>query len=884
MARSLNSWIPTSPAQLRTLGVSDDRKHRQLVERLLFGQDLDSSLKGLSANWDEEGTVAVFDRKRANGWLRDFATSLASSLLADEKALPDSGRKGDADRDLRLLETQLVFPSGTSPAQIELSRLGLGSWAFQGGVPPYVERTSDAHVRAHLVRAGLRMVLLVGPPKSGKTRSLAQVLRSLDDSDQLTVWWAHRASRQAIPTIARVLGNRSAGVPAERVIVVLDDLQLFGLDLAGGSGERDIRRILDTGATIAATVHSDFLARITATSFDHSFQSGREMAPSNEALADILQSATVSYASVLDRSEVRRIPPGIRERVLGNVLGKEIRLAEELAAVQQLTARAREALESITDPHRSAVVNAALDASVLYPEGVERDWLTRLGLWAFSRVTPNLEWRPEQFDAAVGWALMPIGGPGSVHALLQRDRYGRYSIFDALPRALLPRGWQPDRVVEHRTELQAEQTNNVGSYLAGWGHENTAFHWFGLAATKGDSFALMSQGAIRLRQGPGAPRLIAAILLQMALDQGETRADLYLGWLDEDRGDYDDAIDRYRRAAAAGEPVAMRMLWEALDRAGGVASRDEARRCRQSYVNVLGAEGAFSVGCGLLADDFYDEATHWLAVASDAGHMDATHQLVHALCEGGEILRARAHLLRLGQTGDLFSRLAYVVLTHAFDKEGVDIPSGWEDELTQLRDRDALYDLGLIVARASPHLRDPSGEEARRVALEVFKRAGELEHAEALEYAATIQDVLGDPASALNSRLRAASLGNLEAMNNLASIFESNGNREEAARWAHMYRFADIEARLTDLVDMLYGGNERSAQDAILERTLDRESTTDLLWLGLLQRRSGDFRGARISLERAVGVSADSDVVEVLIHVLSELGDHSAADQWRASI
>ena len=117
----------------------------------------------------------------------------------------------------------------------------------------------------------------------------------------------------------------------------------------------------------------------------------------DSALVDLLSSSSQYLDSSMDTSELSTIPDELAMvlRRSGRDPDLAPRIAETLAAVEQLDASARSA---VLDPRRSergALVVAAFDAAFLYPRGATEEELRQLYAFALPQLWPISPAKPE---------------------------------------------------------------------------------------------------------------------------------------------------------------------------------------------------------------------------------------------------------------------------------------------------------------------------------------------------------------------------------------------------------------------------------------------------------------------------------------------------------
>ncbi|MCJ0901797.1 hypothetical protein MTX38_32510, partial [Rhodococcus sp. ARC_M13] len=160
-------------------------------------------------------------------------------------------------------------------------------------------------------------------------------------------------------------------------------------------------------------------------------------------LIELLDEHRVDYQTILDDTELGTAT-ALLDKVASSAAGLDFtRLAEALASVDHFKSEATKELGA--GGIRAALIEAAIDATILYPTGADIEQLEQLCKLHYRRFRPNLPWRASQFDDAFDWAT--TGYKESPHAILTRtlgsDQH--YRLFDALT----PELRTADRTLHH---------------------------------------------------------------------------------------------------------------------------------------------------------------------------------------------------------------------------------------------------------------------------------------------------------------------------------------------------------------------------------------------------------------------------------------------------
>ena len=291
----------------------------------------------------------------------------------------------------------------------------MGSDVSDHEVPAYVARTLDPVLREQLDRALAssgevwrdQVVVISGPTRSGKTRSLLEALRRCDDLGGTTTMVIVHPRRgdhfEEIHGVIAVLQNDpvvQGTLGALRVVVLIDDPvdQLErGVNLAF-----ELKRLLTTAGVgriaVALTVPDGWL------SVSHETARTRGFRIEDVAL---LADRAVRYGATLDTGEEITAFEALGDRISSGPLS-----FDDLSDLPARCARSRDLeaeLNTILEPEqrdaRAAVLLAALDGSIVEPGGVTVEWLQRVAFSWLADSSPITGRREaDEFHQALRWA------------------------------------------------------------------------------------------------------------------------------------------------------------------------------------------------------------------------------------------------------------------------------------------------------------------------------------------------------------------------------------------------------------------------------------------------------------------------------------------------
>jgi TolA-binding protein len=537
-----------------------------------------------------------------------------------------------------------AYELGTDREEIPLPRGGVGR--SEG----YVERDRDGDLRQALVVAWgtgtPRMLVLRGPSKAGKTRTLFEAVAGEEELREAALL----APRDG-EALARLLEpDGLPQLPSERVLLWLDDIERFVM--AGGRGMN--AAVLDALAAWPRTV-------VLATAGDKGAEE-----PAAERLSLPIQDLyrdprvlTVPLESELTDSEKARVrarfPPKVAEEMVEHGIGEYLVAAPELA--RKLEEERHKPGDPVC-PEGAAAVWAAIDwsrAGMIRP--VPRETLKQLWkhyLRGLDPADPRIE---DRFQDGLDWGLRP---PYRSIALLSYSAgYQAYDwivarvdhrlhrdinpvawdfIFEmadsevafdlgvaALKRGNRQRSANGFRSAQHSTDpdVSARATSNLGVLLAEQGDAAGAAEAYQRAIDSGHPdaapAAAFGLGVLHAQRGDRAG---AAEAFQRAIDSGHRDwapwAAFDLGVVRVEQGDRAGAAEAFQRAIDSGHPnhapraaFNLGVLWwdndpagaeEAFQRAIDSGHRDWAPKAafnlgslRAEHGDRVGAEEAFKL-------------------------------------------------------------------------------------------------------------------------------------------------------------------------------------------------------------------------------------------------------------------------------------------------
>ena len=706
--------------------------------------------------------------------------------VSEQAAVPLAELAELIDQDELPLLTELdPYRLGATPSEF-------GDTHSYGQRDPYVPRTRDeldSRLRAALQPG--RLVLVVGPSKSGKTRTAFEAARQC---------WPQARLLAPIPAgLNRLVTHPRHENTADPIVVWLDDLQRFLTGTDPLTPARLTNLLSRPGPTVAlATLRQEERARLSAAT--------GELTRDTRQLLDDARDTTFELGPTSD-------DPGEQAAARASYPTADLSttgLGEQLAGAPALLSQYDDARYS--DPLLHAVVQVAIDwARVGMARPIPDIDLGKLAVDALLSERPDLEPSEEQFAEAIAAARTPPRGAGMVAALrtvLLPDRSRGYRPFDYLvaaddgqtarPRAIPDPFW--DQALARATPDEAFAVSFVAVQ-----RDNipAAIHAAGQAADAGNTTAMYNLGYL-LAERLAPPDLAKArTWYQKAADAGNAWAMINMGNLLAERLDPPDLVEArawYQRAADVGNPTAMTnlgVLSERLDPPQPAEARTWLQRAADAG-NILGMTNLGKLLAELDPPELA-EARAWFQKAAEAGNTDAMTNLGVLLAvrlDPPELAEARAWFQKAAEAGNAAAMisLGYLLAARLEPPELAEART-WYRKAAETGNTTAMYNLGNLLAF---QLEPPELAEARTW----LQRAAEAGNIDAMSNLGVLLAVRLDPPELAEARTwlqKAAEAGNTDAMTNLGNLLSKLRNppdQAEARTWLQKAAGAGTPARL----------------------------------------------------------------------------------------
>ena len=351
-------------------------------------------------------------------------------------------RNSNRNKDFGSIDEEL-FNKGTvsikpvKVAKISEQDLLLGASEFQGEVPPYCSRDVDAQIQEKLNADSCNPVIVVGPPKSGKTRTLIENLKKSKHANA-KIYWLEPGGGNAKSLLERTTSSSGTDV------LVLDDLQnprYFG------EGGLDSKLIEDLASNfkIVGTLHENTKFQWELNNIDHRSEfSDKIVSTPNRNVQTILLRNQISLSSELSDSELDKVTSKF------NISKKDVTsyryLGSKLASVSSLSKILEHELAS-TDSFSHALFDSLVDSKIIFPQGATLDELK-----LFSKIklenSFNSPWTDLGWESAVERFTRGLS-PKSPHAIMMRTISDRtkFTLFDPIWESKRPSSWDPSHLI-----------------------------------------------------------------------------------------------------------------------------------------------------------------------------------------------------------------------------------------------------------------------------------------------------------------------------------------------------------------------------------------------------------------------------------------------------
>lgn len=526
------------------------------------------------------------------------------------------------------------------------SLLRLGSDITDGSLPPYVDRSHDEELSDRVEDAlrsaptewQRRVVVLAGPAKSGKSRSLYEAIRRhpvamglevLIPMPPISTASAVDSAPLVLDELATALDRAErAGLLERQVVIFTDDLQRHFEGSAGRNVLNALERLLKrpSAPILVASINERFLYLDDCTS------QGMGVSPAHR---EWLREHSIACSGELDTGEVALASLRFRRQlVTGTLQDTHLRkLPAALAAVPTLHQRLMHALTDPGQHLRRALILATLDAAITDPGGLTIDQLLDSTRNRHALLAPTRPpFHDPEWTAAIDWATEPVG---EVWAILNREVPGvideetRWRLMDALAERLLP---------EHRVDealldrLEEPQHDALVRHEYEGDDADYCMYLARRGAANGFPSSMCAIGILLEDQG-GLPDEIEEQYCQ-ALEGGYIYAAYHLATFFQRNGRLDDAESWYRYSEKTGDARASSGLNQMLWDQGRLEELQDRLTESSQFDDGLPLYG---LGLAFAANGDLDSAEYWLQRSIDEWSSQAMTELGQVLERKGDL-------------------------------------------------------------------------------------------------------------------------------------------------------------------------------------------------------------------------------------------------------
>ncbi|WP_329414753.1 tetratricopeptide repeat protein [Nocardia vinacea] len=613
------------------------------------------------------------------------------------------------------------------PYRLKATPSQFGDSGRYGVADPYLPRThADVDRRVAAALAGNRLVLVIGPSKAGKTRTLFEAVRH-----------TLPGARVVVPdpaSLAEISVCEQYRTRPEAMVVWLENLDEF----TRAEPVLTPRLLAALTARAARTV---VVATLRSEKYEE-LRAGGELARDVRAVfeqADRIELAPTS-ADADEQAAAKTLYPSLDLTRYG--------LAEMLAGAPALLAHYLRGRV----PGRITAQSAAYTAVV----EVVIDW-ARIG-----RSDPLCE------DRLIEYARTVID-----------TRYSAYDITDADLTTAITQARQPQQGTGHTTAIDPTWLTDPRTrgyrpfdYLTAADdgqHDNTPRPvpepFWHTATLHADNDTLISVGVHAYRRGHPD---IALALTHRPADSGDTDAMYNLGLLLKDRGDLAAAETWWRQAADSGHAGAMSNLGVLLEGRGDLTAAETWYRQAADSGHAVAMS---NLGAVLKDRGDLTAAETWYRQAADTGHAGAMYNLGVLLKDQGDLAAAETWWRQAADTGDTDAMYNLGVLfKQRGDHAAAEI---WWRQAADTGHTVAMYKLGVLFKQRGDHA----------AAETWYRQAADSGHTVAMNNLGLLLKDRGDLAAAETWWRQAADAGDSDAMGGLGVLFEQRGDHAAAETW-----------------------------------------------------------------------------------------------------
>ncbi|WP_433563209.1 tetratricopeptide repeat protein [Nocardia sp. CA-151230] len=563
-----------------------------------------------------------------------------------------------------------------NPYQLGVTSSAFGNAHEHGHRDGYVPRTRnlvDARVSEAL--GSPQVVIVVGPSKAGKTRTVFEAIHTHHPTAKL-LW-------PIADGIRELVAHPRVAATGDTIVVWLDDLHEY-LTSSDKLTPNVLARLRERpGRTIVvATLRSEMRAQL---------RSDGELQRETRLLLE--QAKTIDLAStsedLCEQAAAGQIYPDQSFNGYG--------LGEVLAGAPELLQRYDDAAE--IDPVQHAVIQVAIDwTRIGQPDAIPEQTLTELAMHRLRERRPDLDLISESVRAAIssaGTSPKGVGRAAALRTIFLDSKTRGYHPFDYLVAADDGQGDREPRPIPDAFWHMATRDGDylvltlVGISAQRRGDLSTAVSLLRQAVVTENALAMFALGSALTKRDEVEE---GENWIRRAADKGNPSAILATASLFKDRGEFEEAERWCRRGVDTGDFRAMNNLAFLLVRRG---AREEAETWYRNAADAGDLRAKHILGYMLKERGALKEAEPWYRAAADNGHPPAMQGLAILLADRGEVEEAETWYRRAAENGQIDAM--HALSTLFMERGELQEAEAWSRRGAENGDLTAMYNLGFFL-------------------------------------------------------------------------------------------------------------------------------------------------------------------------------------------
>ncbi|MEO0023865.1 MAG: hypothetical protein RL196_306 [Actinomycetota bacterium] len=585
--------------------------------------------------------------------------------LREVRAANQAQARKQSNIAVELYQTEVLKYEATKVKDLNEIDLQLGSAVFEGKLPPYCERDVDSQIISALNDQNRKIVVVVGPPKSGKTRTLIEGLKSSNLAEN-TVYWLNSMNQGSVNALAKAIATGRLVNP----VVMLDDLQRFEFE-GPGAISRTTFRLLLSASKIVATLHAVDAAEWKLVDLERSSGTKWGLSTPSKEVSEAFLSSSINLSQRLSADELARA-----ESVYASLQDKQQlrHLASYFSSTEYFLLKAKR-IQASNNAYDFAFLEALISAKIIWPSGIALEKIRSL-FESELKSTTNLPWLEAEWERVVMDFAMGVTS-NSPHALMVRTSKNRefFELFDGVWPHIRPAHW---KLKIDGQNLSLREIASIG--LAGYVQECIRI------LKKEEISDVAKHGYLGYFYRSLKDYKSSEEHILKGIEQGDESAVNELGLLYEEMQRFPEAVNCFLKAIEIGITIAENNLGNVYRAMGNFAQAEKhflnaIQKGDHSAYNNVGllhhdlkrygeAEVAFlkaidhgdshadnNLGLLLQALERYEEAETRFKIAINKGDKEAPNNLGRLFVELKRFDEAETQYVKVLDTGDSRARL-----------------------------------------------------------------------------------------------------------------------------------------------------------------------------------------------------------------------------------